>query len=399
MRHRNGIVVALIAVVALCFASCAAGGGGSSECGNRICEEGEDAWSCPTDCAPAVCGDGLCTAGENAATCGQDCYCGNNTCDTGEDISTCVLDCSGPVCGDGTCNGTETLATCPVDCTTNPTCGDGTCNGTETSATCPVDCPASTCGDGTCNGTETPATCPADCPNPICGDGTCDAPLEDSSNCPADCGTSCSDPICDLWPQCGCAGSQKCSIDSADNRACLTGGSTSQGQPCTTDAECAAGTMCVGSDTSDLRCHQFCSTNADCPGTGGGGVCVISLVDSAQQTIVGADMCTSDCNPASTSATGCPSGWACHLQYVDENNDDIADFFLTDCANDAGTGTGVGQCDNVTNFCAPGYFCYTTWGDCIRTCRVGGSDCPGGLFCSGYTDAAIVGSIEYGYCE
>jgi len=82
---------------------------------------------------------------------------------------------------------------------------------------------------------------------------------------------------------------------------------------------------------------------------------------------------------------------------VDENADTIPDFFLTDCANDAGTSTTT--CDGVTTFCAPGYFCYTAWNECIRTCRVGMSDCAPGLVCSGYLDAAIIGSIEYGYCE
>jgi len=415
MRYRSGVVVALIVVGAWLGASCAAGGGDGSVCGDRHCDEGEDAWSCPTDCAPAVCGDGVCSAGETTAACAQDCYCGNGTCDVGEDAGNCVLDCGGAVCGDGTCQTTENQALCPTDCYCgNDTCDqgedanncavdcaagacpDGTCQADETTTTCVADC---WCGNGTCDGGETAADCATDCQEPFCGDGVCDAPLEDQSTCAADCGSGCTDPICDFWPQCGCQAGQKCTLDSADAHACLTAGTTPHSQPCSSDTDCAEGTICVGTSAQDLRCHQFCVADGDCPGAGGGGVCIITLVDTNQQEIPGATLCTTDCDPSSTSPVGCPVGWACHLQYVDADQNDIPDFFFTDCADDAGTGTGVGECDNVTQFCAPGYFCYTTWGDCIRTCRMGMSDCPGGTTCLGFVDAAIVGTTEYGYCQ
>ncbi len=414
MTYRISMVVSLMVFGGLLGVSCAAGGGGAV-CGNHECESSEDAWSCPTDCAPAVCGDGVCVAGETTAGCAADCYCGNGTCDSGEDAGSCSLDCGGAVCGDGTCASTENEALCPGDCfcgngscdqgenetlcgqdCSASSCPDGVCQATETTGSCAADC---WCGNGSCDGGESAASCAVDCQGPQCGDGTCDAPLEDASNCPADCGTNCSDPICDLWPQCGCQTGQKCSIDSADNHACMTAGSTPQSQPCAADGDCAAGTMCVGSSATDLRCHQFCVGDNDCPGTGGGGVCVISLVDSAQQPIPGATMCTTDCNPAVLNPTSCPTGWACHLQYVDDNADTIPDFFLTDCANDAGTAGEGGFCDNVSAFCAPGHWCYTDFNECIRTCRVGMSDCSGVQICQTYTDAAIVGTTEYGYCQ
>ncbi len=419
MRYRDSVVLAVAAVAAVSAvgmmwgAGCAAGGGGGAVCGDRQCDPGEDAWSCPTDCSPAVCGDGVCAVGESTVGCGQDCYCGNTTCDLGEDASSCALDCGAAICGDDICQPTENQATCSGDCY----CGNSTCDQGEDQVTCGADCASSTCPDGTCqadettsscaqdcycdNGTcdggESAASCAADCQDPYCGDGTCDAPLEDQGSCPADCGNGCTDSICDLWPQCGCVAGQKCTFDTADDRACLAAGSTVQSQTCTDDADCVAGTMCVGSDVEDLRCHQFCGTDADCPGTGGGGVCVITLVDASDQTIPGATLCTTDCNPASTSPVSCPTGWACHLQYVDANEDEIADFFLTDCANDAGTSTTT--CDGVSVFCAPGYFCYTAWNECIRTCRVGMGECPAGQSCGSWADAAIIGTTEYGYCE
>ncbi|WP_434300229.1 hypothetical protein [Corallococcus exiguus] len=61
-------------------------------CGNGICEDGEDMYSC-MDCA--VCGDGCCAGGERSWNCALDC---------------------GSVCGDHFCNGGETAATCRADC-------------------------------------------------------------------------------------------------------------------------------------------------------------------------------------------------------------------------------------------------------------------------------------------
>jgi len=416
MRYRDYFVTAVVAlsvVGTMWGAGCASGGGDGAFCGDHVCDPGEDVWSCSADCSPAVCGDGVCAASETTAACGQDCYCGNATCDIGEDAGSCVLDCGGAICGDDTCQPTENQATCSDDCycgnatcdqgedqftcgadCASAACPDGTCQADETTTTCAQDC---WCGNGTCDGGESEALCATDCSGAVCGDGTCDSPLEDASNCAVDCGGGCVDAVCDLWPQCGCSGSQKCSIDSGDARDCMPAGSASASETCTGDADCAAGTICVGPGVGDLLCRQFCVSDADCPGTGGGGVCIISLVDGNDQPIPGADMCTADCNPASTSPVGCPTGWACHLQYVDANADTIPDFFLTDCANDAGTSTTT--CDNVTTFCAPGYFCYTDWDECIRTCRMGMSDCQAGMTCYSYADPSIVGAVEYGYCQ
>ena len=50
-------------------------GVGGAECGNGICEAGEDNASCPGDCPPSgpVCGNNVCELGESQATCPQDC--------------------------------------------------------------------------------------------------------------------------------------------------------------------------------------------------------------------------------------------------------------------------------------------------------------------------------------
>lgn len=68
-------------------------------CGNGMCEAGETAASCASDCAQsAVCGNGVCEGGETPATCGADCQqvqnpvCGNNICEINE-LSGCIDDC------------------------------------------------------------------------------------------------------------------------------------------------------------------------------------------------------------------------------------------------------------------------------------------------------------------
>lgn|GEM_PF-5465493 len=110
-------------------------------CGDGICGDFEDEWTCPWDCSGAgYCGDGLCGPNENAWNCETDCgVCGDGVCGGNEDVSTCPYDCG--YCGDGVCSSNENASSCPSDC---PSCGDGICNNGETTGTCPGDCGTST---------------------------------------------------------------------------------------------------------------------------------------------------------------------------------------------------------------------------------------------------------------
>lgn len=86
-------------------------------------------------------------------------YCGDGVCGDFEDPWSCPWDCSGSgYCGDGVCGGIEDEFNCPADC---GYCGDGVCSPYENAASCPSDC--SSCGDGICNNGETTGTCPGDC--------------------------------------------------------------------------------------------------------------------------------------------------------------------------------------------------------------------------------------------
>jgi len=47
--------------------------GGSLQCGNGVCDSGENEINCPADCAPGYCGDGICKGGETSDNCPADC--------------------------------------------------------------------------------------------------------------------------------------------------------------------------------------------------------------------------------------------------------------------------------------------------------------------------------------
>jgi len=404
MRVQKRFVLVGLAASVLWVSACASGGEDNS-CGDGFCGAGESMLNCAIDCR---CGNAFCEPDETTASCAADCYCGNGSCDAGENDMTCALDC--PLCGDAVCAGDETEATCPGDCycgndsceswenetTCVEDCGagvcpDGTCQASESTATCQADC---YCGNGSCDDGEATSTCPQDCASTWCGDGNCD-PGEDTVTCPEDCQSGCVDVTCDLWPQCGCQTGQKCSIVSGDIRGCVLAGSVPVGGICTADTECAEGSICVGPAAGELRCLQWCVDDNDCAGEGG--ACIRQLVDSNQDPIPGAEMCTVDCDPSSLSATGCPTGWACHVYYVDDNNDGVPDYNLTDCADDAGTSSTT--CDDTVTFCVPGFCCYTAWGDCLQYCKTNAPSCQTGTCTAFGTDPLFIGTTEYGYCQ
>lgn len=187
-------------------------------CNYTTCPSGCN-WSgsCPTSCSPSTsgyCGDKICQSGESASTCSSDCgtssTCNyNNICDGSETTATCASDCK-TVCSSNEYNNYTTGTTCsyskcpsgcnynsqgcPTSCYTSPTgyCGDKICQSTESSSSCATDCgstPPIICnGNGVCDGSETTANCPADCKAAaVCGNGTCESG-ETTSSCTSDCG-------------------------------------------------------------------------------------------------------------------------------------------------------------------------------------------------------------------
>jgi C1A family cysteine protease len=156
------------------------------DCGNGVCDQGEDCNSCPGDC-PSGSGSGDCSA----------CFKG--------------------VC-DGNCHPVKEGPDC-ADCSPGWCCGDGVCEGDEDGYNCAIDCGAPpVCGNFVCDPGEDPCNCPGDCGAPPstetdCGDGIdndCDGPTDcDDGDCSGDPACSClaKGEVCDYDGEC-C--SEKC---------------------------------------------------------------------------------------------------------------------------------------------------------------------------------------------
>jgi len=178
-----------------CPVDCISGTAGGFQCGNGICEDGETCYTCPGDCNGT--GEDFCCYGgrqspglDNASSC-KDMRCG------GEGVGCTIED--SPLetycCGDNTCSGEETSLNCAID-QCKQLCGNNVCDESEgeNADTCPMDC---TCNmDGKCDSWETTNSCPLDC---TCGNRVCDVELgENVANCMNDCACN-ANYNCEAW--------------------------------------------------------------------------------------------------------------------------------------------------------------------------------------------------------
>ncbi|MCD6496989.1 MAG: hypothetical protein J7M25_01630 [Deltaproteobacteria bacterium] len=268
----NGFVGGTLACTDLCLFDTS--GCYKPECGNHVCEAGEDHSNCPADCSVG-CGDDACspTEGETCGNCPGDCSCGETAC---KDFLTCLYQCQDQSCA-ATCHeqgckeAQEASAqvmvcldqNCQSDCVNPSATGCASCVGQSCGAfvggcyqtTCP-----GTCGDGTCDSDEDHATCPQDCP--LCGDGSCD-PGEDSQSCPADCTGTCGDGYCDETEDCStCAsdcGTCPSTCGNGDCEAMMGESCASCPQDCTCgDQTCSAVLQCMGNCNTDQACIDVC---------------------------------------------------------------------------------------------------------------------------------------------
>lgn len=195
--------------------------GGGPVCGDGVCEPGETAQQCPSDCVvPGSCGDGICGPNESPQSCPKDCVgpslCGNGKCDAGESAATCPSDCGTTpggllACAKQNCEKTYSACSDSAACSKALDC-IGKCKDTSCMNSCAAQntgalqlllplaqCAqqagclsggggGAVCGNGKCEAGENPQSCPKDCAQtgPVCGNGQCE-PGEGPQNCPADC--------------------------------------------------------------------------------------------------------------------------------------------------------------------------------------------------------------------
>jgi len=183
-----------------CGVDCVSGTSGGFECGNGVCEDGETCFTCPKDCMSKepVGGDlGFCCYGgkthpgiTNAVSCDYfQCNTGQVKCDKEE--SPFVTYC----CGDGVCSGNETSLNCEIDNCVK-LCGNHVCDVDEgeNADNCAGDCECNL--DGICDPWETVNSCSLDC---TCGDRVCNYDLgENVSNCMTDCACN-ANYKCEAW--------------------------------------------------------------------------------------------------------------------------------------------------------------------------------------------------------
>jgi len=187
-----------------CAVDCISGTSGGFECGNSVCEDGETCFTCPQDCMSSEALSGGNEAGDSFC-----CFGGRRSPDLTNGASCNDLRCRPPgiqcngeqspfvtyCCGDGVCAGEETALNCGIDnCVES--CGDGFCDESigENAQTCPSDCACNL--DGRCDSWETVETCPLDC---TCGNYVCDVDLgENVANCMTDCACN-ANYDCEPW--------------------------------------------------------------------------------------------------------------------------------------------------------------------------------------------------------
>ncbi len=194
-----------------------------TECGNGICEPGEDCALCAGDCPCKPghwCNEGTCEEGECPVQCdGKECGddgCGGSCGECGEG-TTCFEDlcctpwCGGMICGDDGCGGLFGECAEGDECIAGacmaPPSGPG-CEPTEGVAGCGgCECEACVCElDPYCCDTEWDSLCVGECKGcgscpyvTECGNGLCE-PGEDCALCADDCpcmpGTTCQEGFC-----------------------------------------------------------------------------------------------------------------------------------------------------------------------------------------------------------
>jgi hypothetical protein len=201
---------------------------------------------------------------------------------------------------------------------------------------------------------------------------------------------SCSPPsgsTCQVFPQCGCMGTQNCNVTSTTGKmSCVASGSAGLHDACTGSGTCQKGYQCLAN-----ICVPFCNSDSDCTISGSPRCKTAQYVPTGGTTpmdVPNLKVCLAQCDPLNPT-TVCGANKTCFFPYLSDDT--------TECAA-AGTSTVKGGCATNTFACAPSYICVND-GDCFKWCRIGfPSDCPTGRTCTGFMTPITKGGNEYGVC-
>ena len=356
--------------------SCASAG---DACNTGVCDETLDA------CTPSPRADGT-TCAADATSCTDD-VCIAGACTHPPNTEPCndgVACTFGDVCALGVCAGQPYTCDDGLACTTEACTGAGGCTITVASTHCVIDA-ACVPADQTKPGAACLACAPAQSqagwtarPNgAVCSDGNA---CTQSDACS---GGACvgSAPVqCPTPDQCHLASTCDPTTGACPNPPRPNGATCSDGNSCTSDDSCQAGT-CVGGPST---CQ--CQTTADCAGLEDGNacngklVCVSSACVLDPTTIVtcaaSSDPCqVNSCNPTSGACTAQPAanGLAC--------TDGSACTQSDTCQAGVCAGANPVQCTALDQ-CHTAGVCNPTTGVCSNPNKVNGSACGDGNACT-----------------
>ena len=136
-----------------------------TDCGNGICEFGENCVSCIVDCREGVAG------GNDISDCFKSKA--DGVCHPAKDGPNCPDCVSSWCCGDGVCNGEESSVNCAIDCDEEPPAPETTCDdGNDNDGDGLIDCADSDCDSDSacsCGAKKSPCTVNSDCCSNRCG--------------------------------------------------------------------------------------------------------------------------------------------------------------------------------------------------------------------------------------
>ena len=202
--------------------------------------------------------------------------------------------------------------------------------------------------------------------------------------CPTTLGSDC-DPICQGGCECG-----RCNLV-GNALMCMPVGTKKRGEVCdVANDNCVPGNVCIAycGAGKPARCYRFCSKGATTDHSlCGGNNCDVPANPGGQPEWMVCEPPLEGCNPIGDN-NDCaePSTYGC---YVGPTGSPVCDC--------RGTTPDDGVCGPY-NSCVPGFSCVQLRpGEpalCVRTCRLTGSDCPGGAPCN-----QLPGNDTFGFCR